>query len=105
MASKRSGHVRRQPAWPPASGCAPGRPLAPQAVDASADDLTTSLGLWADVWPRRQQREWSAFYRCVQLSHLERKTIDPVVLALRGPDPSAMRPLQPFIAPSYWASE
>ena len=92
--------VRQQP---PASGQAAGEPLAQQDIDASADELVAYLRLWADVWPRREQREWSAFYLCGQLANLERKTIEPMVLALKGPDLNAMRGLQQFIGQSPWA--
>ena len=33
------------------------------------------------VFARREQREWSRFYLCGQLSNLERKTMEPMVLA------------------------
>ncbi len=103
MKSKRKGQTRRKSAQPPASGRAPGQPLTQQDVDASADELVAFLRLWADVWPRREQREWSAFYLCGQLANLERKTIEPIVLALKGPDENAMRGLQQFIGQSAWA--
>jgi SRSO17 transposase len=77
--------------------------LTQQDVDASADELVAFLRLWADVWQRREQREWAAFYLCGQLANLERKTIEPMVLALKGPDENAMRGLQQFIGQSEWA--
>jgi SRSO17 transposase len=59
--------------------------------------------LWAELWQRREQREWSAFYLCGQLANLERKTVEPMVLALRGPSENAMRGLQQFISQSNWS--
>lgn len=103
MRSKRKGSRRRQPAAPPASGRAPGRPLSQQDIDASADELVAYLRLWAEVWPRREQRDWSAFYLCGQLANLERKTIEPMVLTLKGADEDAMRGLQQFLGQSPWA--
>lgn len=103
MRSKRKGRTRRPAVQPPASGRAPSPPLTQQDVDASADEWVAFLGLWADVWPRREQREWSAFYLCGQLANLERKTIEPMVLALKGPDANAMRGLQHFIGQSNWS--
>jgi SRSO17 transposase len=94
---------RRQPVVPPASGRAPGWPLSQQDIDASADELGAYLRLWTKVWPRREQCDWSAFYLCGQLANLERKTIEPMVLALRGADDNAMRGLQQFIGQSAWA--
>ena len=105
MKSKRNGSRRHQPGLPPPSGRAPGQPLSQQDVDASADELVTFLQRWADLWPRREQRDWSAFYLCGQLATLERKTIEPMVLALKGPDENAMRGLQQFISQSHWAVE
>jgi SRSO17 transposase len=103
MKSKQKGLTRRQPGQPPASGRRPGQWLTQQDVEASADELAAFLQLWADVWPRREQRDWSAFYLCGQLANLERKTIEPMVLALKGPDENAMRGLQQFIGQSNWA--
>jgi SRSO17 transposase len=102
MRSKRQGQTRRQAAQPPASGRAPGQRLTQQDVDASADELAAFLRLWADVWPRREQRDWSALYLCGQLANLGRKAIEPMVLALKGPDANAMRGLQQFIGQSEW---
>ncbi len=102
MKSKRTGQARRKPGQPPASGQAVGRALTQQDIDASADELVAYLRLWSEVWPRREQRDWSAFYLCGQLANLERKTIEPMVLALKGPDEKAMRGLQQFIGQSGW---
>lgn len=103
MRSKRKGSKRRRPGVPPASGRAPGQRLSQQDIDGSADELVAYLRLWADQWPRREQRDWSAFYLCGQLANLERKTIEPMVLRLKGADEDAMRGLQQFIGQSAWA--
>lgn len=103
MSSKRKGQIQRKLARPPASGRPPSSPLTQQDVDASADELVAFLRGWAEVWQRREQREWSAFYLCGQLANLERKPIEPMVLALKGPDENAMRGLQQFIGQSKWA--
>lgn len=103
MRNKRNGSRRRQPVAPPASGRVPGRPLSQQDIDASADELVAYLRLWAAAWPRREQRDWSAFYLSGQLANLERKTIEPMVLTLKGADEDAMRGLQQFIGQSPWA--
>ncbi len=39
---------------------------------------------------------------CGQLSNLERKTIEPMVLALFGSDANAVRPAQHFIGQGEW---
>lgn len=102
MSSQQKDHTRRKPAQPPASGRAPGQRLTQQDTEASADELVAFLRLWAKVWARREQREWSAFYVCGQLANLERKTIEPMVLALKGSNQNAMRGLQQFIGQSHW---
>jgi SRSO17 transposase len=43
-------------------------------------------------------------YLCGQLSNLERKTIEPMVLSLLGADPNAIRGLQQFIGQGTWDS-
>lgn len=103
MSGKRKDQIGRRVAQPPASGQAPSAPLAQQDIDASADELVAYLRLWAKVWPRREQREWSAVYLCGQLANLGRKTIEPMALALKGADVNAVRGLQQFIGQSEWA--
>jgi SRSO17 transposase len=104
MKRKRNDQTRLEPAQPPASGQAAGQRLSQQDIDVSTDVLVAFLRRWADVWPRREQRDWSAFYLCGQLANLERKTIEPMVLTLKGPDENAMRGLQQFISQSNWAT-
>jgi SRSO17 transposase len=102
MGRKQTGRRHTGGTEPPASGQGAGVPLAQQDIDASADELAAYLRLWAEVWPRREQREWSAFYLCGQLANLERKTIEPMMLALKGPDLNALRGLQQFVGQSPW---
>jgi SRSO17 transposase len=58
--------------------------------------------LFQDCFTRREQREWSLLYLCGQLSNLERKTIEPIMLALQGADPNAVRAAQRFITDGTW---
>ncbi len=55
-----------------------------------------------DSFARREQREWSALYLRGQLAPLERKTIEPMVLALRGDDWAAVRAVQQFLSEGAW---
>ena len=103
MSGNRIPATRRKRTQPPASGQVPSAPLSQQDIDVSADELVAFERLFADVWRRREQRDWSGFYLCGQLANLERKTIEPMVLALKGPDENAMRGLQQFIGQSPWA--
>jgi SRSO17 transposase len=54
---------------------------------------------------RAEQRCWSAFYLCGQLADLERKTIEPMELALLGVVPEVIRAVQQFIGQSPWTIE
>ena len=86
----------------PPSGRAPG-PLAGQDAEAMAAALVAYHAQFHDLFVRREQREWSAFYLRGQLSGLERKTVEPMVLALKGDDPSAVRAGQQFLSEGAWA--
>ncbi len=90
---------------PPASGCQPGSRLTERDLQAAADELINFHRLFHAVFQRREQREWSAFYLCGQLANLQRKTIEPMVLALRGADSNAMRGLQQYISQATWSAE
>ena len=94
-------HSRR----PPASGRQPSRRLTPRLLESFADELRAYHQLFRRRFQRREQRAWSILYLCGQLSELERKTIEPIVLALRGSDHNAVRGLQQFIGQSPWPIE
>jgi SRSO17 transposase len=89
-------------AKPPASGRPPTMRLMARDVQTSADELIAFHQLFDTVFRRREPREWSALYLCGQLSNLERKTLEPIVTALRGADPNAMRGLQRFVTQGTW---
>ena len=86
----------------PASGRKPSPKLTPGDVEALVDELMTYHRLFHSVFQRREQRYWSLVYLCGQLSDLERKTIELMVLALLGPDPNAVRATQQFIGQGEW---
>ena len=67
---------------PPASGQKPSSNLVPRDVERMA--------------------KWSAFYLRAQLSEIERKNIEAMVLALLGPDPNAVRAVQQVIGAGQW---
>lgn len=99
---KKSKLNKHYSATPPASGRTPVRKLVPRDVLTSAEELVAFHRLFARLFQRREQRFWSFFYLCGQLANLERKTIEPMALALHGADPNAIRALQHFIGQGRW---
>lgn len=70
----------------------------------SADELLAFHSHFQSLFRRQEQRDWFLFYLCGQLSNLERKTIEPMVLALIGDQASAIRTLQHFVGQARWES-
>jgi SRSO17 transposase len=71
-------------------------------VAASADELLAFHRQFASLFARREQRDRSLFYLCGQLSNLDRKTIESMVLALLKADANAVRTAQHFIGHGEW---
>lgn len=104
--SKRTKHSnRRLSRKPPASGRKPSSRLTTREVAASVDELSAYHRRFQSLLPRREQRAWSLLYLCGQLSNLERKTIEPMVLGLMGPEPNAIRAVQQYIGQGQWATQ
>ncbi len=99
--AKQPGRLIRRP---PASGRKPSRQLQASIIATIGDDLTAFHRQYQSVFRRREQRHCSMFYLCGQLSGLERKTIEPMVLRLDGPDLNAIRALQQFLGQSPWSA-
>jgi SRSO17 transposase len=87
---------------PPASGRPAGLKLTAQDQEAICQALTDYHRLFQTCFYRREQRHWSALYLCGQLSKVERKTIEPMLLDLLGPDRNAVRAVQEFIGAGQW---
>jgi len=102
MSQRTKATHRRASRKPPASGRKPLCRLSARDVATSADELLAYHRHFQPLFQRREQRDWSLLYLCGQLSELERKTIEPMVLALMGPNPNAIRGLQQFIGQSEW---
>jgi SRSO17 transposase len=79
--------------------------LTARDVTTSADELLAYHRQFQPLLQRREQRAWSLLYLCGQLSNLERKTMEAMILALLGPNPNAIRGLQQFIGQGGWDSE
>jgi SRSO17 transposase len=95
---------RKSRRLPPASGRAPSSKLSEADWQALSDELIRYHRRVRDVFMRREQRQWSMVYLCGQLSELERKTIEPMVLRLIGADRNAIRGLQQFIGQGTWSA-
>jgi SRSO17 transposase len=94
---------RRQPQQKaPSSGQKPELNLAPRDLAMMAEELASYHVQFHDLFQRREQREWSEFYLRGQVAELERKTVEPMVLALKGPDPAAVRAGQQFLGQGAW---
>jgi SRSO17 transposase len=86
---------------PPASGQRP-KLVTRQNVMTAVNELIDYHHRFEPFFQRREQSDWSWFYLCGQLSNLDRKTIEPMVLSLLGAIPHAIRYLQRFISQSPW---
>ena len=91
--------INAGPLVPPPSGRAPEVNIAPADVEALADDLVAYHAEFAPLFRRSEQRHWALAYLRGQLLHLERKSIEPMALALQGGNVQAM---QQFISQGAW---
>jgi SRSO17 transposase len=76
--------------------------LAPREAKRLAAELSSYYASYAPLFTRREQREWAQLYLRGQLSDLERKSIEPMVLRERGKDLNAVRAVQQFIGEGGW---
>jgi SRSO17 transposase len=81
---------------------APPLDLTPQDVDNLREELQAYHAIYAPLFQRREQRDWSAQYVRGLLSDLPRKSIEPMVLALVGADRNAVRGMQQFLSAGTW---
>src|SRR5271157_4801534 len=86
----------------PASGRKPSDKISVRDVMMTREELQSFHREFQSLYQRREQREQSWLYLCGQLSNLERKTIEPMVLKLIGPDLNAIRRMQQFIGQGEW---
>jgi SRSO17 transposase len=87
---------------PPPSGRPPQHNLASRDVEALADELVAYHAHFAPLFQRSEQRTWALAYLHGQLLDLDRKSIEPMALALAGGDVQGM---QQFISLGAWADE
>ena len=81
---------------------APTLDLTPQEVAGLVEELHAYHALYAPLFQRREQRDWSEQYLRGLLSDLPRKSIEPMVLALAGADRNAVRGMQQFLSAGTW---
>ncbi len=91
--------INAGPVVPPPSGRPPEVNLGPSDVETLADDLVAYHAEFAPLFRRAEQRRWALAYLHGQLLHLERKSIEPMALALPTGDVQAM---QQFISQGAW---
>jgi SRSO17 transposase len=89
-------------ASPPPSGQAPSENLTHRDAKQLASELTNYYAEYAPLFVRSEQRQWAQLYLRGQLSNLERKSIEPMVLRERGKDGNAVRAVQQFIGEGAW---
>ena len=94
--------INAGPVAPPPSGRPPELNLVPADVEALAAELVAYHAEFAPLFRRAEQRHWALAYLQGQLLHLERKSIEPMALALAGGDVQAM---QQFISQGAWDDE
>ncbi len=95
----------RKPETVPPSATQPTGNLAAHDVKNLAAELAAYHAEYADLYKRREQRQWAEFYLKGQLSDLERKTVEPMVLASKGADANAIRAVQQFLGEGTWSDE
>jgi SRSO17 transposase len=76
--------------------------LTPCDLDALVEELRAYHAIYSPLFQRREQREWAG--KCVHglLWDLPRKSIEPLVLAVEGVQPQAVRAMQQFTSEGSW---
>jgi SRSO17 transposase len=81
---------------------APVLDLTPQDIDGLLNELSSYHAIFSPLFKRPEQREWSQTYLHGLLLELPRKSIEPMILALRGADRNAIRAVQQFVSEGAW---
>jgi len=79
--------------------------LAIQDITHLVEALRDYHGLYSPLFQRREQRQAAYTYLQGLLSELPRKSIEPMVLALEGVNPNAVRAMQAFMSAGTWDDE
>ena len=84
---------------------APKMELAIQDIEHLVEELRASHAIYRPLFQRREQREAAHTYLQGLLAALPRKSIEPMVLAVEGVAPKAVRALQSFLSEGRWDDE
>jgi SRSO17 transposase len=80
----------------------PAMALAPQDIHQLIEALRKYHTIYSPLFQRREQREGAEKYLQGLLLDIPRKSIEPMVLALDGANPNAVRAMQLFISEGAW---
>ena len=80
----------------------PALTLTPADVAHLVDTLRPYHAIYGSFFPRSESRGWAAHYLHGLLSPLERKSVEPMVLAQFGANEAAVRGMQQFLTDSTW---
>ena len=76
--------------------------LTPQDLDAILDELHVYHASFSPLFQRREQRAWFETYLHGLLLDIPRKSVEPMLLHLRGADHNAIRAVQQFVGDGPW---
>lgn len=79
--------------------------LSLQDVNQLVEDLEEYHAIYSPLFQRREQREWSSLYLQGLLLELPRKSVEPMVIALRGSNSHDIRAMQQFLGEGSWVDE
>lgn len=81
---------------------APVMDLRPQDLDRLVEALRDYHAIYSPLFQRRAQREWAEKYLHGLLLEIPRQSIEPMVLALDGAQPNAVRAMPLFLSEGAW---
>jgi len=84
---------------------APRMDLSVQDIEHLVEELHAYHAIYSPLFQRREQREAAHTYLQGLLATLPRKSIEPMVLAVDGVSPTAVRAIQSFISEGRWNDE
>ena len=84
---------------------APRMDLSVQDIEHLVEELHAYHAIYSPLLQRREQREAAHTYLQGLLAPLPRKSIEPMVLAVDGVAPTAVRAMQAFISEGTWQDE